>query len=78
MEKKIVICSLLIIGSLIAAQSSFAQEEKGLSEGISITVYNQNFGVVKERRTLELKEGVNDISFQDVAAGIDPTSVHFQ
>lgn len=35
------------------------------------------FGVVKEVRTLNLKEGVNTLSFTDVAQFIDPTTVSF-
>ncbi len=35
------------------------------------------FGVVKEIRSLNLKEGVNTLSFTDVAQFIDPTTVSF-
>lgn len=52
----------------------FAQDK----EGIELTIYNQNFGLVKDRRTLTLKDGINDIRFSDVAAQIEPTSVHFK
>lgn len=46
-------------------------------EGIAITVYNQNFGLVKEIRSVDLKDGINYWRIDDVAAGIDPTSVSF-
>jgi hypothetical protein len=45
---------------------------------VELTVYNQNLGLVKEERTLSLKEGVQEVKFTDVAAEIDPTSVHFK
>jgi len=45
---------------------------------VDLTVYNQNLALVKERRTLELQQGVNEIAFRDVAALIDPTSVLFR
>jgi hypothetical protein len=35
------------------------------------------FGVVKEVRSVDLKAGVNDLQFTDVAEYIDPTSVSF-
>ncbi len=35
------------------------------------------FGVVKELRTVTLKDGLNDIAFTDVAQFIDPTTVSF-
>src|SRR5687767_715521 len=36
------------------------------------------YGVVREVRPIELKEGENVIRFSDVASGIDPTTVAFQ
>ncbi|MGC1120659.1 MAG: DUF4139 domain-containing protein [Candidatus Methanofastidiosia archaeon] len=42
---------------------------------VEITVYNQNFGVVKEVRTIDLEKGLNTVMIQDVAKLIDPTSV---
>jgi len=44
---------------------------------VSLTVYNQDLALVQEHRTLTLKKGINEIRFTDVAALIDPTSVHF-
>ena len=46
--------------------------------GVSVTVYNNNFAIVKELRTLSLPGKVSTIQFQDVARHIDPTSVHFK
>jgi len=46
--------------------------------GLALTVYNQNLALVKEQRTLQLKEGLNNVRITDVASQIDPTSVHFQ
>jgi len=43
--------------------------------GVEVTVYNSNLGVVKEGRTLSLKDGTNQYSFEGVASQIDPTSV---
>lgn len=43
-----------------------------------VTVYNSNLALVKERRELDLKTGVNNIEYTDVAALIDPTSVMFE
>ena len=44
-------------------------------DGVSLTVYNQNFAVVREVRPLALRRGVNLVRFEDVAAQIDPTSL---
>lgn len=43
-----------------------------------VTVYNSNLGLVKEVRPLTLTAGVNEVRVEDVAARIDPTSVHFK
>lgn len=64
---------LTIVFILIASFVSAAEKE-----GIELTIYNQNFGLVKDRRALEFKKGVNNIRFSDVAALIEPTSVHFK
>ena len=47
-----------------------------LGDNISITVYNDNFGLVKQTRNIEFPKGISEIRFDDVAAQIDPTSVH--
>ena len=45
-------------------------------KSVSVTVYNQNLGVVKDIRTLDLTSGKSQIKITDVAQQIDPTSVH--
>lgn len=47
-------------------------------EGVELAVYNQDLALVKDLRTLDLEEGLNEVRFDDVAARIDPTSVHFR
>jgi len=47
-------------------------------EEISLTVYNNDLALVKDVREIELERGVQEIRFADVAARIDPTSVHFK
>lgn len=47
-------------------------------ESVSITVYNQNFGLVREIRTLDLARGLVDLEFADVASGIQPETVHIR
>ncbi len=61
------------------ALPAFAYDEKKISEssGVSLTIYNQNFGLVRDTRSVELANGINHVRFEDVAAKIDPTSVSF-
>jgi len=67
----------LIALCLLAALPSAAQQV-GPTERMEITVYNQDFGLVKDTRTVDLAEGRSTVSVADVAALIDPTSVHFK
>src|SRR4029077_19614157 len=48
--------------------------------GVHLTIYNDNYALVKDRRELPdvFKAGVNVVQFRDVAATLDPTSVHFR
>jgi hypothetical protein len=55
-----------------ASQVSTAAERKQLS----ITVYNQDFGLVREVRTLALPAGKLALEFSDVAQTIQPETVH--
>lgn len=54
-----------------------ARAQVAPSKKVSITVYNQNFGLVKDVRDITLDKGVNLVRFDDVAASIDPTTVSF-
>ena len=42
---------------------------------VSLTIYNQNFGVVRDVVPLDLKEGINQIRFADTTAHLEPDSV---
>jgi len=60
-------------GETLVTPSLFLEE----GQGVELTVYNQNLGLVKEVRTFDLEAGSNEVRYADVAAEIDPTSVHF-
>jgi len=45
--------------------------------GVQITIYNNDLALVKDGRKLDFKKGTFELSFTDVAAAIDPTSVAF-
>ena len=47
-------------------------------DAVSITVYNQNFGLVRELRTLDLPSGTVALEYADVASGIQPETVHIR
>ena len=47
-------------------------------QDVAVTIYNSNIGLVKDTRLLEFKPGVHELKFMDVAAKIDPTTVHIK
>jgi len=47
----------------------------GICAQTQLTVYNQNFAAVKEKRTLELAKGQNEVRMSDITAHLEPESV---
>lgn len=47
-------------------------------ESVSVTVYNSNFGLVREARQVDLGEGRVALSYADVSAQIQPETVHIK
>lgn len=69
---------ILAVTATLCSSVALAQDGQiSPSKGISLTIYNQNFGLVRDSRQMSLKNGINYVSCQDVAAKIDPTSVSF-
>jgi len=45
---------------------------------LSLTVYNSNIALVRDVRTLQLPRGTFDLQFMDIAATVNPATVHFR
>src|SRR5690349_9191678 len=45
------------------------------AQGTELTVYNQGFALVKEQRSLNLRQGVQQVAVEDVAQMIEANSV---
>ena len=60
---------LFLIPVVISAQET-------VQKSLAVTVYNQNLGVVKDVRSIDIKKGNSTIAITDVAQNIDPTTVH--
>jgi len=41
----------------------------------SLTIYNQNFAVVREQFGINLKKGINEVTYNDITAHLEPDSV---
>ena len=60
---------LIALGVMTMATTAAARE-------VQLTVYNDDLGLVRDVREVELPAGRGTVSIADVAARIDPTSVH--
>ncbi len=76
MRPTILALTLLIAVPALAQPTIVSEPES--QEGVSLTIYNQNFAVVREVRPLNLQRGMNLVRIEGVAAQIDPTSISIQ
>ncbi|MGD1018486.1 MAG: DUF4139 domain-containing protein [Verrucomicrobiia bacterium] len=68
----------LVLAVTMTAPGARAAVATTDEEGVALTIYNQNFGVVRERRKVNVEEKIGTIRFTDVASQIDGTSVQFK
>ncbi len=64
------ILSYIIFISILLVQALDAKVKS-----VNITAYNQDFGIVREIRTMEIPKGISEIEVSNVAEKIDPSSV---
>jgi len=58
--------------------TSQSSSDASASEQVSLTVYNKNFGLVREVRKVHLGTGNVELSYADVSAHIQPETVHLK
>ena len=66
---------ILTILIIAAAAAPGAASEKALT---GLSIYNNNFAVVRETRRMNFSKGINTVKFTDVASSLDPTTVNFE
>ncbi len=80
---------VLVLGMAVPALAAEKADKKGTPDtdgrstpadqkSMSITIYNDNLGLVKDVRAIALKSGVQNLWFEGVAGQIDATSVHIR
>jgi hypothetical protein len=74
------VCALIAAFGPVAWGASllWAGDAVESAPGVSLTVYNQDFAIVNQRRPMDLKSGAQTVRFPDVAATIVPESVQFR
>ena len=67
--------ALLSLALPLSATAAPVVSTEADQKGVALTIYNQNLGLVKDRREIRLPAGSGELRFMDVAAQIIPTSV---
>jgi hypothetical protein len=68
----------IALGAGEVASAATVSVGREVQKDVMVTIYNGNLGLVKDVRETRLSMGTTDVQFQDVAALIDPTSVHLK
>lgn len=68
----------IITTNISFTEQTFAIPTESKDRKTSVTAYNQDLGLIKNTRVINLTSGFNTIDFTDVALFIDPTSVSTQ
>jgi hypothetical protein len=74
----ILVLMLVCVGAAALGGAQKTTPVAAQGEGVELAVYNQNIALVKDHRSMDLSQGLNEVRFTDVASQIDPTSVHFR
>ncbi len=78
---KSLVVFIALITLFLSAQAGFtAPMISNLKDqqDVAVTIYNSNLGLVKDSRLIDFKLGIHELKFMDVAAKIDPTTVHIK
>jgi hypothetical protein len=75
MKRNLAIAALILAFAAALTAAIPAQEAQPGADDPAITIYNQNFAVVRQSLGLDLKPGINDIRFSDTTSTLEPDSV---
>ena len=79
MNRRLLALTLLVVfvtaPTVSAATLAVTRE---VQKDVMVTIYNGNLGLVKDVREVRLPVGMSEVQFMDVAAQIDPTTVHLK
>ncbi len=63
-----------------AAAATAAQDQTTIDDQVdlAVTVYNSDIALVRDVRNLRLPRGISELRFMDIAATVNPATVHFR
>ncbi len=65
----------VFLSSLLLSALCLAQTAKSIADQPSLTIYNQQFAVVRHTLPLDLKSGANHVEVTDISTHLEPASV---
>src|SRR5882762_7437353 len=74
----IALALILVVAATDAGAAVPMSVTRADQRDLMVTIYNGNLGLVKDVRDARFPEGATDVRFADVAALIDPTTVHLK
>jgi hypothetical protein len=77
-SKHLAAAAFVALAGAAVAQSGDTRSTPADQKSVSITIYNDNLGLVKDVRSIKLAKGSQRLWFEGVAAQIDPTTVHIR
>ena len=78
MRRTMAVVLTLAVSLASAAEAAQVAVGRDVQTDVMVTIYNGNLGLVKDVRQTRLPTGLHETEFTDVAAQIDPTSVHLK
>src|SRR5205807_760310 len=89
MQKRLWLAGLMVAASVagwrhsgpaVAAAQDTGHNESTLDDQVdlAVTVYNSDIALVRDVRNLRLPRGSFDLHFMDIAATVNPATVHFR
>jgi hypothetical protein len=78
MKRSIALSLLAVVAITRLAWATPVTITRDDQRDLMVTIYNGNLGLVKDTREARLEAGTAEVKFMDVAAMIDPTSVHLK
>ena len=78
MRRTLIALLLLLTLGAQAADAAPQRITRDAQRNVMLTIYNGNLGLVKDAREARFAAGLGEVQFMDVAALIDPTTVHLR
>src|SRR5690349_8057265 len=70
--------ALLALAAGLAAQQAPTTSTLDDRAQLAVTIYNSDLALVRDVRNIQIPRGTSDVHFMDIAATVNPATVHFR